>query len=721
MEQRRKREIYNLPSINEVKSTGYDNQKRLISENQVKIDKNNPPRISNVLPLFNTHNSYDNTVGDRFDPYLEYLTTHGLADDRETGINYIFDYINIDSSQRKIIPQATIANVSSLANNPLKITSSSTTLTITQDNHQFVVNDKIVLYGLTTSNIVIRLTEDSPFIEFQNGKSYATINYANGIDSSLLSSYDVSNLTFTLSGFLGNVGSTFINNMPINLINGLHDLILANPDTGVYSTTKFYFSLPFAFVGTYTPASYNVTLQFNYICGIPINFINANIPVSSTYRYPYHIITAITSSTYTVTLNKSAGSSSTGFGGLTVQVGKITNIVENYSNPNQYIIELPKELYNIIRVRLISSEFPNTSKNITSSNCKFYWENIDDGNYVYSVTLDPGFYTPDLLKSTLESKIYNTERVNYATDVANEVTPQYTNHNYISVNIDTNSGIVTLYSYLATPLSKPIINISPPISSDPTLDPAVPATDYILTFNHPNHGFSVGTKITICGAITVMGISPLVLNREQTIYQVLSVDSYTIKLSSFNLLLSRNNNGGGAGIKIYSPYKIRLRFDYSDSLGGTLGFRDIGEATSVTTFATTHQNNDLYDEEEEIDYFGNATTITQDPINFAGDGYLTINCKEFEVIENLNSTEDDFAKILLPGTYGTLLYNTFVDMFKVFYKPIDTLRELTLSFYRPNRELVDFENINHSFTIEIIGIRKSKLGTNIDSRVGFEA
>ena len=43
---------------------------------------------------------------------------------------------------------------------------------------------------------------------------------------------------------------------------------------------------------------------------------------------------------------------------------------------------------------------------------KLYWKNIEDGNYIYNVQLDDGFYTTDKLLNMLTSKLNSVPRIN---------------------------------------------------------------------------------------------------------------------------------------------------------------------------------------------------------------------------------------------------------------------------------------------------------------------
>jgi len=714
-----KQKIYEIPMNDKFNKKDFKQQKKVIDEKKTTIKQNNPPRFTNILPDFNIHNYEKKPESDKYDVYLNYLMQKGLSDDNETSTYFDIRYVNIDSSKRQTVSNAILSNVSTLSYNPLSLIKETAILTITQPNHSFEVGNQIVLFGLTTAANIIRISSSSSIFTFTDGSSYVKITYDHGIATSLLSTYDISDLTFTLSDFVGNNGDGYINNIPINSINKTHNLLLTTPTITTAQANIFYFELPTEFSGTYTPATFNVTLTFNYICGIPLNKINSNIPTSVNCLNPYLIITTVSTNSYTVILPKIAGNTSTAFGNSIVQVGKIDQIINSFPDPNQYKISLPTELYNIVRVEIFSSTFPCVPKNIPSTKNKFYWQNLQDGDHVYSVELDGGFYTPIELKNALEKAFYYTERVNYAQAIANETKPVYTNHNYIEVNIETSSGITTVKSFIESQLVKPFINVNPAIASSSNNDPSTPVTNYILTIRHEGHGLIAGTEILIQGAIEHMGIPTVTLNKQYEINEVLSVDTYTIVLTPFNLSPTRINTMGGANVSIFSPNSFKLRMDYSDSLCGVLGFRNIGYPDSITTYGVSCTNEDLYEDETNTNDIGVATEITKDPLDFISDSYLMIKCDELVVIEN--ETESFFAKILLNGSYGSELYNTFVDTPKIYYTPIDTLSELTLSFYRPNGELFDFSKINHSFVLRIVCVRKTNIGMNIDTTIGIES
>ena len=72
-------------------------------------------------------------------------------------------------------------------------------------------------------------------------------------------------------------------------------------------------------------------------------------------------------------------------------------------------------------VKIISSEFPNSEKIIKNTpaskqNNKIYWQNLDDGDHIYSAEISAGNYKSNELEIALEKVFYDTGRINYLND-----------------------------------------------------------------------------------------------------------------------------------------------------------------------------------------------------------------------------------------------------------------------------------------------------------------
>ena len=96
-------------------------------------------------------------------------------------------------------------------------------------------------------------------------------------------------------------------------------------------------------------------------------------------------------------------------------------------------------------VELVSTEFPYVDLAIKKDiNDKLYWKNIEDGQYVYSVTVDEGFYSSESFLKKITEKINSVKRVN-----SNLVTESF---NCFDIFIESNIQKITFKPYTLTKL-----------------------------------------------------------------------------------------------------------------------------------------------------------------------------------------------------------------------------------------------------------------------------
>ena len=93
---------------------------------------------------------------------------------------------------------------------------------------------------------------------------------------------------------------------------------------------------------------------------------------------------------------------------------------------------------------------------------------------------------------------------------------------------------------------------------------------------------------------------------------------------------------------------------------------------------------------------------------------------DFSNIITSNELNNAFSKILLTGNPGDILFNTFVQAVKVFDEPLAQLNELNIKFVYPDGTLVDFNNINHSFTLSIVEQINRPTNTLLNTRFEFD-
>ena len=97
---------------------------------------------------------------------------------------------------------------------------------------------------------------------------------------------------------------------------------------------------------------------------------------------------------------------------------------------------------------------------------------------------------------------------------------------------------------------------------------------------------------------------------------------------------------------------------------------------------------------------------------------MYLNNIEF-IYTNNNNLPSAFAKILLSGNSGDILFNTFVEQPVNLYDkifPISSIDTFTISFLYPDGTPVNFKNINHSFTLKIVEEKIQNENTHLNSK-----
>ena len=747
-------------------STEYGNNNEYIEEQNSIIEKHK----NKIHP--SKEQIKDTNETDNYNPYYNYLYKKGLLD-TDNKEKQIVQTINIDSSVRRIKPIINYDICELLHNNPMYIENN---ILYINYNNNFKEEDVISITGLGYIKKTIRtftkktnILSNGSFTQIKkyyvdfvksldNNKTIfmrfdidpnidvTSINNLDNTNNMLNKEYDLSynNLYVEISGFKTSEGETRLGNIPFNVLNTQHrvylsprELSYSNPKElgkkiiGITDTFEhednntiksFYIKLPMEFEGDFSLSNVlNIDIIFKHYGGIPINTVNAYYPITGVNISGYHKIHSASSDKIGILLSRN-GYFNGSFGGNNMYIKKIKDIEYGYLNPNSYTINLSNSLHNIHQVRLVSTEFPNSEKvfkDDTSDypNNKLYWQNLDDGDKIYSISINSGNYTSDELITILEKKFYDTQKINYSIDDDNI----YTKNNYIKVSIDINTDIVNFTSYKEAIIKKPFVKIKPEIvETDGISGSTAESYDgtYEITINHLNHQLVAGDNILIRDSITYLGIQTALLNVTHKVKEIISKNSYIIELNNINLNILRSNTGGGNGVKIYVPNKIRMRFDYTDTMGVQLGFRNPGNKNSITSYNYVISNNDPYDNEIDIDSYGNEKIIKNNSLILSGSNYILMECKELNGIINLNNIKKIFTKINLSGLPGKVLYNTFIPTTIYYNEPIDSLSSLSFNFYTPEGNLFDFNGLNHSFTIEFVCIDILPKETGISSKTG---
>lgn len=663
----------------------------------------------------------EQSLPDRFDPIRDYNHIKGLDIEEQAKKKYTLHYLNIDSSMRNTQPYNVLGTTYYLEKNPISMNQNSDIITIKHYGHTFSSGDKITLAGFTTqvdslsiygnitNDIIIsgqwttEIIDGCLFTLFKDSQ-YMRINYTHHLlfdyDGLIpLFNYDITDLTVVLSGFVGN-NALYYDNIPINVINTTHNIILADPFTGEIKRNVFFIKLPIVYNAIFVPptTNYIIRITYNYLNGIPLKYLNADYPLDNSRSVGFHIVNSIAQNMYTIKITKPALATIKNIGGAIITVSFVEDTVLGDSFPNSYRVKLDYAYRNVQMIRMISAEFPDYGRSIRSSpiskkNNKFYWQNYIDGDHIYSVEIPPGNYVVSEIVTSLQILIYRTPRISHS------INSSYTANHYVRFIVNYTTDIVEIRTYKESIVSYPIISVDP-VLPDPTTEISTPVV-YTLTIYHPNHNLLAGSIILINNAIDTLGIPASVINNQFTVDSVIDKDTYTIKLPYFNALTSRNNTKGGVNVNFYTPDIFRIRFDFADSVGTIFGFRDVGTFSAITKFGSSIKNSDPYDNEPLYDQNGNQKTITNDRVSLSFDNYILVTCNNISIIKYNGPIKNVFAKILLTNK-GAYVYNSYVNTNKILDSPIPELSELFFNFYTPDGSLYNFNNLNHSFLLEIM-------------------
>jgi hypothetical protein len=688
------------------------------NENQLLIDNR---FINPDVSIYSTGN---NKIDERRDIKRENISTKNVTNQRIYGkdiekykqqltVQDRVTRINIDSRHRNKTPINTYEeNIYNLTN-PITTIKDSNNIIINHINHPFRLEDKIAISNVQSTKV--RLINP---LEITKGIEYIKIrqphNFFEGYDK-----YD--DIYVEISGIKGNTRNySFINNqIPIILLNKTHKIFFKRTETDDIDSNFYYIKIPITPLENYddrlnSPFDNIVITEFINLNGIPLNLINADYPLNINRRQGFHIITNITANSYTINLRTRSIINQENIGGNII-IRKIIDSKEGFPDPNNYKISLKKTFRNVTKIQLISSEFPNTisqivkfqesspfSDNInTTRNDKLYWQNAEDGDYLYSIEIDSGNYIPQTLATHIENKIATIDRVNLITSVEDDpVNNKIINILQHKANIDINESTSVVSIRL---FKEDIIRKNLTIEENPN-DEDKP----IIRINHKNHFLQVGDKIIISNALGTNGIESDIINREHEIIEVINKDNYKIILPTTNIYDNIGDTKGGVAVNILSPLHFRMFFDKDDTIGNLLGFRNVGDNSSITPFVTEVRNNIPYENSIPENDVGNIPPSRTD--NYIQNGILNFNRIPYFILQS-NISENSLttgnitnilAKILVDGDKNEILYNTFVTLEREFEKPISEISNIEFTLLTPDGELVDFSNIDHSFTIEII-------------------
>jgi hypothetical protein len=601
--------------------------------------------------------------------------------------------INVDSRYRNKDPKNILDSVQHfLPNNPFFFQKGSNLLTIYDPNHNYNYDDKIVLMNLNISSI-------SSKIVFEKNNFYVKVEYLN---HNMNHNY---NYIILIENFIGNSqNNTLFDNVPVNYLNKIHNVLFTN---GKDMANNDYFYIQINIKPSINNNSV-VDVKLYSLNGIPLNNIKSNYPININQSQSSVTISNILSNNYyQVSLSKNATVGLTnnsdinnlinGVGGSDIVISKIVDVIEGFPDSNHFKFNLGRNFKNVKKIKLLSTEIPNTEKMVkdyppSKKNNLLYWQNVDDGDYIYSVEITPGNYTTDELSSEIQSQINKIPRINPITTNSSVII--YLNDHFVTVAINQNSNLFSVSYYTTVILSQAIIKSTYNFED---------GFDRIIV-HHPSHKLNSNDTILIQNALATEGIPTSTLNGTFVIESIIDVDNYQIKLDKYNKQIDVTVTNGGDAVKVLTPLQTRLLFNNINTIGSLLGFRNVGDYNAITIYSKTITNTIEYELDSNLNSLGIYTSniISNLLFNFNGDNYiyLTMNYIFSDSID-IKGIKNIFAKLLFSGDPNSVIYNDFIQIGEEFIDPIYSLNEIEFFFYTPDGLLYDFNNINLSFTIEI--------------------
>ena len=745
---------------------------KLNKEHNIKIEGNNyNPLFTPEALIQNQFNkSRTNTIKtEEFDPYLNFLKKKGLNQEN-IKVRYNINYINIDSLNRNTIPVNLPLHIYDLDVNPLSIVNTKLQIKLSPNQIANVnVGDKFSLTNIQSFVKIYSAFDESnnTILSFIKNKSYIQININANINTNdtlnLYQKYfDTKKLFVTISGIQGvNINSYFevqnnnpynstanniyskliqytndqnisyIGNIPVSFINDQHQIYLLPPNDSsvIFDPNKFYILLPFASDGTNIITTnqsnnYNITFTFKHYNFIPLNEIEADYPINSEHVKGFHIIKSINYTNNYVTtdiyppidtnfLNDSIYNYYN-FGGNSVYFNLIDKVQYAYPNQNNYTLNLNKVYNNVVEIKLIDSMFINPAKTFYNTgvgkNNRIYFQNIENIENIQFIELDEGLYTYDTIISSIEKKFSQLSRninpINFGYDLKYNVN--------VSINKDTQ--VISFISYKSKTLPIPINNVDPVINVN---DNGIGIGTYTIVIDHLNHNISVNSITALfSGFIDHLGIPASFLNTTHTI-TIIDSNRYSFVINNVNLNSTKFLTNGGRNVTVFIPSEMKFYFNYPDTAGTVLGFRNPNFATSITNYSYIIKNSDPYLNEISADSNGDSIVIKNNSIKLYKFTYFLINCTVVNLssivnlLSNANTKNNLFAKCRITG--DKIIVNEKVDTSLFFYDPIYELNQLSFTFYNPDNTLVDFNDNDHSFVLQITTLDNTPELTNINS------
>ena len=700
----------------------FKEQLKLIEKEKKNFSKNynnTEPRLGNDNLSINDF-YFSNPIVYPEDPdlYFQYIQQKNLKSINTQVITSVQTF-NIDSTLRLKNDSIIIDFYELLSPESLTFTNNSNLFSITvSDISRYKINDLIILQGFTNYVVIY----NSLNLFFENETNLVKLDIKANFESfiPLLDVYII------ISG-ITNTNNVF-KNIPLALLNRQHKIELVDD--------KYIgFRLPINFYTDNTTDSIltsSCKIEYLSIGNYPINLINANLPYSKYNLQSYQTIFNIVDNNIIIKLqtdisindnidlnNSSWVNNKFLTGGLSIQIGRIKNIIIGSPRSSKFTYLLPNMIQNIVSVKMVSSEIPNTYFNINNNNNYFYWDIYDDNNKKpYNIVLDAGFYTFTNLKTTIESKVSQVPRI-FSNNLYSDY---YYKFNIITVDFNEKLGITTFNSFSKFLLPQCLVfleNINTTTSS------------YLITIEQPIHNLGVGQRIYIENSLDFLVIPASYINNPDgyIIVNIINNNKYQIKIDYINPLKNSyiDITGGGYSITISVKNSFSLLFDKSNTFGDLMGFRNVGNSLAVTPFSS--KDNDYKITNTQLYLYGGLQNDINDNLvlktnilNSYNYKYILLKCKGFDRCSSSNNIKYfykiEFDNFNNNNSNKDIFYNSFIDNPIYFYPSLsEKIEILEFEFIDPFGNEFNFYNLENSFTLVFTCINNYPENTNLNPKV----
>lgn len=247
-----------------------------------------------------------------------------------------------------------------------------------------------------------------------------------------------------------------------------------------------------------------------------------------------------------------------------------------------------------------------------------------------------------------------------------------------------------------------------------------------MRVHQPNHMLNIDDQIRISGSESINNVPAEIINTEHYITQIIDDDNYEVEIeTAFPVISVQTLNT----VTIRYPDIFQMFFNYPDTLGEKLSFNKVGQVNAITPYLHTIKNTTPYKIDYDYGSLGDDYIQRLKKLDMTGPDYFYITSPELGIYHNTRPVIDVFAKVRWENDLqftdeccntNNVIIDSFVPTISVFDNPISVLYELNLAFYHPDGRLVEFNGIDHSFTIEIIEVFNQPDETDINVRINSE-